>query len=57
MLQALPAEQQELEVCSIMDTWAIEVLPPRLSYLNENLIEAVDVRGEPVKTAHPVIVI
>jgi len=57
MLQALPAEQQEFEICSIMDTWAIEVLPPRLSYLNENLIEAVDIRGEPVQTAHPVIVI
>lgn len=57
MLQALPAEQKELELCSITDTWAIEVLPPRLSYLNENSLESVNAHGEVVPTARAVIVI
>lgn len=57
MLQALPAEEHELEVCSVDDVWAIEVLPPRLAYLNENSLESVDVRGNAVPTDRPVIVI
>jgi len=57
MLEALPADQKELEICSIADAWAIEVLPPHLSYLNENFLESVDAQGVPVPTGRPVIVI
>jgi hypothetical protein len=57
MLQVLPAEQHEFEICSIADAWAIEVLPPRLSYLNSNVLESVDAQGNPVPTSRPVIVI
>ena len=57
LLDALPPDQRELEICSIADAWAIEVLPPRLSYLNENFLESVDAQGNPVPTSRPVIVI
>jgi hypothetical protein len=57
LLQALPVELRELEICSVADTWAIEVLPPRLAYLNEKCIESVDAAGNPLPTNHRVIVV